>query len=1094
MLRRLNRTEYANAIRDLLALQVEAASLLPPDDSSHGFDNIADVLGGVAVALESYMMAFSCAVTRVLEKVAVLIKLFAMMPMPTRRVYVVFAMAVTASTRRSSSVCASIVHKSSSAVVMAVLLPVVAMPALAQTPYRLALDSYPRTSWTEFESFSLGGVRAITQDGNGYVWLAADVGLVRFDGARFVRWETIGGALPESIVSALYTADDGSVWAGFSGSGGVSRIGEGTVRSYTWRDGMLPGPVSFVHEDGERVLWVGSSFGLARFRRGEWERLDKTHGLPDGPVWDLLEDLEGNLWVTTADSIFRRTKSSHMDKWERVATVSGRGSALVQDGSGAIWIADTAGFRRFRSPEQPVSSRRERTPINMPINSVALFRDRRGYLWIATKEGLLCGLNDEWSAASPFVRLTRKDGLPSDHVLSLFEDREGNIWVGTTGGLSRFSMMSPKQVSRHNAFQGHDVTVVTIDQSGAVWAGTSNGLIRLYKGRVTRFGEREGLPGQYVKALHINQHGTLWVATERGIARLVGNRFLPILEGNTFLKGVSALTTDLEGALWLCDFTGIWVWRDGMLEAVHAEHSRPSSVLVDRKGRVWVGFVTAGVNVYHHRNTVNAYTRDHGLPDAIVTGIHEGSEGVIWITTTKGLVRIKDGRLTSFSGTNGFPDDAVMGLVEDQSGYLWLGTQIGLVRVHPRQFEHATVDPLHRIAYTVLSESDGFENVRWTGAPNSLRDAQGSLWFVTRNGISLVEPAQMGEVHAPNPVRIERVVLDGTASAPSPGMRLRPSVNRVQVDFTSLALVAPSKLQFRYMLEGLDRDWIEAGTQRQAFYTNLQPGSYRLRIATRYLGGEWTTPSYWDFVVLPPIYRTVWFYVVSMLAFATAVYAIWRQRIQRIQKRYALVLGERARIGREIHDTLLQGMVGVALQLEGAAVALESGSSSVRQRIERARDCLEAYTREARTSIWELRSPLLDTHQLPTALRRIGETLINGTGVNFELVIDGEPRRASAMIEQHLLRIAHEAIFNAFRHADATTIRVNLRYESSDIRIRVEDNGHGFDPEGRVNGKPKTLGLMLMRERAEQIGAMYRLVSSAAGTAIDVSVPVTNSL
>ncbi len=943
------------------------------------------------------------------------------------------------------------------------------------------LDSYQRASWSEFDGVSLNDVTAITQDGSGYLWLGTGAGLVRFDGVRFTRWETIGPALPESSVTALRTARDGSLWIGFGNSGGVARISDGQVRTYNWRDGMLQGRVDSLLEDHQGTVWVGGIFGLARLRDQRWERLGSSKGLADGQrALDLFEDAGGSLWVVTSAGLLRR---SHADVFEPDSRLPLRFRAMAEDSHGAIWVSDPKNaFRPLQQAGVSASLPRE-WPRAAATN---LLRDRRGYLWVATGGGLLYVRDQNWSMRPSVVWPASREGV-SDSIQALYEDREGNIWIGTSGGLSRISVMTSRPILAHPEFRNRNVRVVTVDKDGAAWVGTSNGLIRFAGNKSTWYRREDGLPGGSISALHVSREGTLWAATDRGVARLVDRRFVPLPGTENVLNRIVAMTTDADGGLWLCDFTGLYLWKDGALTALQPRMGRPgaSSALADSQGRVWVGFVSGGLSVHQHGATVS-YTSADGLPDAIVSAIYEDRRGVIWVATTRGLARFTDGRFTTLAG-----DIAVTAIAEDDEGYFWLGTRLGLVRTHPAELERIAANPSYRMDYRFLDIFDGFENLIWVGAPTSARAPDGSLWFVSRNGISTVDPHQLQELPAPSPVRIERVTVDDQP-APTPHARVSSSTRRLQVDFTSLSFSAPSKLRFRYMLEGFDPDWTAEGTRRQAFYTNLSPGRYRFRVAARNVGGPWTQPTDWDFLVPTPFYQTRAFYVALITILAALTWMAWRRREVLIRRKYATVLAERARIGREIHDTLLQGMVAVALQLEGALATLDAGSAAAKQSIARARDSLEYYVRETRSSIWELRSPLLETRGLPSALRVMGDTLVEGSGATFGLEIRGEPFKSSGDIEQNLLRIAQEGVSNAVRHAHATHIQVDLEYQTDSILMRVSDDGRGVDGQAEARTASAKWGLRIMRERAEQMRAQFHMTSSSTagtGTRIETIVP-----
>jgi signal transduction histidine kinase len=379
--------------------------------------------------------------------------------------------------------------------------------------------------------------------------------------------------------------------------------------------------------------------------------------------------------------------------------------------------------------------------------------------------------------------------------------------------------------------------------------------------------------------------------------------------------------------------------------------------------------------------------------------------------------------------------------------------------------------------------------VAMAGNPLVTKTRAGMLWFAARGGVLIIDPTRIPETTSP-PVRIERVTADDRLFDTPANLQLPVNTSRMQIDYTSLTFSPASATQFRYKLDGFDRDWVDAGLLRQAFYTNLPPRHYTFRVAASQ-DGVWNEAAHpLEFSVLPAFYQTVWFYVVSSAALLLIVWGAWRWRLLAMRRRYSLVLAERARLGRDIHDTLLQGMVGVALQLHGMSETL-SPEEPLKARLDRARDRLEHYIRETRTTIWDLRSPTLETRDLASALRHAGDTITTGSGVTFELTVTGRPVRCDARVEEHLLRIAHEAIANALRHADPTRISVDLAFDVGTIRLRVMDDGHGFDPADAIHKSTQSWGLTSMRERAQQIGADFRCTSREnGGTEIETVAPL----
>jgi signal transduction histidine kinase len=417
----------------------------------------------------------------------------------------------------------------------------------------------------------------------------------------------------------------------------------------------------------------------------------------------------------------------------------------------------------------------------------------------------------------------------------------------------------------------------------------------------------------------------------------------------------------------------------------------------------------------------------------------------------------------------------------------------GTVRISGDEVAKVAANHSQRLQYRLYDTSDGL-----AGAPlgnvRSARGSDGRLWFVRGGGLTAVDPRHLGPITAPMsaPVRIEAAVANERKLTPDPLTSLPAGTRRLQISYTALALTASNKIRFRYRLDGFDTDWVEAGTRRQAFYTNLSPKNYQFRVEANSEDGTWRpATAAWAFAIQPAFYQTNWFYAASFAVVVLMVAGAWRVRLHRVRREFSLVLAERARLSREIHDTLLQSLVGVALRFDAISNSLDSSSSAARHQLVRIRRHVEAYIREARQSIWDLRSPVLETHDLATALRDFGKRAAAATSVRFTAAVTGTPRRCSAKVENQLLRIGQEAITNAVRHAHATRITLEVRFEEHAVTLRVSDDGRGFEYEYPTHDTENHYGLTTMRERAEELGGRFTLATAVGrGTAVETVVPI----
>jgi len=966
--------------------------------------------------------------------------------------------------------------------------------ALAQSPSLHAVDlrdvltDYTATTWSRKDGL-IGPVWAFAQDANGFLWIGTDSGLVRFDGVRFVSWDDLGGPpLPRLPIRSLYFSPAGSLWAGFGGSGGVARIDNRSVTTYVSTEGTdALGVVTGIVEDKSGSIWASSANGLQRLTDHGWQRLGEKDGLPgDGAAYAFIDRTDG-LWVSTSDGLYRRPRAAE-GTFERIEPSYDPqrtlGLALSQDPSGRIWATDSlVGFRALGEGPPYKGAEGGR--------GYRILHDRDGNLWVATIGQGLWRARHEAGAGDRLTveRTTVLSGLSSDAVRTVFEDRDGNIWAGTTDGADR---LVPHRVTPWATLG----LVNTIDTTpdGRVWAGTADSLVPFSKDASGWHPSDVRVPVRGATAVRGAPNGVLWVTTPTALFRVRGNAVEQVPAPRMpHALAIEALATDTQGEAWIVTNGGeILKTEGGVLrsrdQVPELRGVRTNSALVDRSGHLWVLYATARVGVIGETGQFRTFGQA-GLGSGPHYDMYEDAAGSIWICGTDGLSRFAGDRFEVVGPANGLPAGGVFSITQDDRKDLWLATSSGIIRLDPEEVDRAIKSPQYVMRFWIYDTSDGLAGYPVTiGDRNAVRAADGTVWFVTSRGISVADPRALRGQRPPMLVAIDGARADDVRVD---GNDLRPGTSKLQIDYTAPELTSPLKTRFRYRLEGFDADWVDAGTRREALYTNLAPREYTFRVSVSQDDGRWSdTEATWAFVLHPLFYQTWWFYVLIAASLAGVTWAAWEFRVRRLRRQFAMVLGERVRLSRELHDTLLQSLVGVALEFDAVSKTLESSPATARQRVIRIREQVEEYIREARRSIWSLRSPALETGDLMDALRDAATRAAAGDAVSWSFEQGGERRRISSNLEHQLLRIGQEALLNAARHSGASKIDVGLRYEPDSVVLTIADNGHGFNPDRSQEGTTDHYGLTTMRERAQQAGGRLTISSAPGrGTTVEAVVP-----
>ena len=961
------------------------------------------------------------------------------------------------------------------------------------------LADYTITSWTQKDGLPANGIYALAQDADGYLWVGTASGLVRFDGIRFVRPPAFSSdELNRRSIRALHHAHDGSMWFGLGERGGVGHVEQGRLRLFGEADGLAPAPVSAIAEDQSGTLWIASDDGLF-FKASTAMKWERPRGLA-GPVYSVFVDRRGDVLAGGDAGVFRldvHTRSFTMIEPSLVnerpvneQLVTRQPRTIVEDDGDQLWVTDqVSGFRRVGDP--PTSP--DTTEWG---RGYRLLFDRDRNFWVGTMGQGLWRVRRKPGAVSKVERATSLTGLPSDGVFVMIQDRDGNIWAGTSEGLSRLTPRRITQITNFGLVTGIDVT-----PAGDIWIGAIDELVK-FSADTDSAAAHVPLRGARLHAIHVDEHGTLWAATDRGILRVSTGRVTgePLVE-TASLHDVDSITSDTHGGVFVHDGKArrLLDIRGGRLSPVETpaavQAGRIAMLYTDRERRIWVPYVDGRLLVIRPDGAQQIFTKADGLDVGVMRQIYEDDQHDLWVAGSDGLGRFVTSHFETIGRRSGSPLDNLTAIVTDDARGMWIGTGSGILHFAKREDLVAHSGATHDADYEAYDRSDGLGGLplAWSNSRRVIRTADGRLWFVTSRGLTIVDPHSIQKPRQAGAVRIEGLTADDRVLEATQNLELPSKTSRVDIAYTRIELTTPLRTRFRYRLEGFDGDWIDADSRRQAFYTNLPPRRYRFRVMAANLDGDWTGPeAALEFAIKPRFYQTVWFLGVGVVVLGLAVASGWQLRLRQVRRQFSMLLGERARLSREVHDTLLQSLVGLALQFDALASDVEPSSATTKEQIVRMRKQVEEHIREARQSIQDLRSPTLERADLPTALRRAGEQTAVSAETQFDVTVVGDPVRYSRKIEEQLFRIGQEAVLNATRHAEAAHIHMTLDYGTDRVRLTVIDDGRGFDV-GHVNGNGNGhYGLVSMRERAEDVGGRLDIHSRpGAGTEVVALIPVS---
>jgi PAS domain S-box-containing protein len=767
--------------------------------------------------------------------------------------------------------------------------------ASAQTLTPLTLDphkaitQYSHDIWNYDDGLPQSVVQAIVQTPDGYLWLGLEEGLVRFDGVQFTHFHKGNTeAFTYNDVPVLFVDRAGNLWIGSDG-GGLLCFKEGRFIAYTTKDGLAGDVVESIYEDRRGSLWIGTNHGLSQWRDGQFT----THtSLAQHVVLSLCEDRAGNLWIGTDGGGLHCYNEGRLKIYTAKDGLANDAVwTIYEDKTGRLWIGTNGGL--YYLYEEKLT--RYTTKDGLASNVVrAIVEDRalpQGGIWIGTRGG---GIN-RWREGR-FTTFSTKQGLSNDFIDALYEDHEGSLWIGTYGGgLNRLRDGKFTNYSMHDGLSSNMVWTVYEDKAGSLWCGTDQGLNRFKDGKFTIFTTPQNNGPTVVTALGEDRAGNLWIGTAReGLYRLRQNNWTRFTTQNGLSNNaVRSVLEDRQGRLWIGTDRGLNLFRNETFQIYTTKDGLSSDQIrylhEDKAGALWIGTRTGGLNRLKD-GQFTIYTKRDGLSSDLIRPIYEDENGVLWIGTNGGgLNRFQDGTFTCYTIKDGLFDDSIFQIFEDARANLWMSCNNGIFRVSKQELNDFAEGKIKTITSVVYGKADGMKTNECNGGsqPAGWKTRDSKLWFPTIAGAAMIDPDNLKTNPLPPPVVVENIVVDHHLPFPADDQLQLPAGSRnLEFHYTGLSFLAPQKVQFKYQLGGYDDDWIDAGTRRTAFYTNIPPGNYTFRVMACNNDGVWNRDGATVRFSLQPYWYQTWlFYFFCLLAFISISAGAYRYHVRQIRQR-----------------------------------------------------------------------------------------------------------------------------------------------------------------------------------------------------------------
>src|SRR5271157_2034999 len=869
------------------------------------------------------------------------------------------------------------------------------------------LTQYMHTSWRIQDGSAPVGIEAISQTLDGYLWLSSDSqGLYRFDGVRFLPWTLSPNGKTINTIVKVYGDHAGGLWA--LGEREIVHLKGGVVTSHFDLDGLQE--FQQISEDPDGSLWVvrrrvaASDPPLCRITDGAVKCFGKSDGIPISPLDSLLADGKGGFWLGGQTTlVYWHDGVSETYPIEALNSNTGQLGivSLARGRDGGLWVgmmAEGRGLGLGRLIGGIVKPFVTPTFDGSKVVVMAMISDHDGNLWVGTIGKGIFRIHDD-----VVDHYQQTDGLSSDSVLALFEDREGIVWAVTSNGIDSFRDPGVTTFSAREGLGADAATGVLASRDGTIWVANAGSLDQIKDGTVSSIRTGSGLPGHQVTSLLEDHAGNLWVGVDDGLYLFKNGRFYRLLEPNHKPLGlVVGITEDVDGNIWAECFSNprkLVRIRDFQVREEFPASQIPTgrTLAPDPHGGIWIGTLKGELALFRHGALEKFSLYPKGNP--VTHKIIANADGSVFAASEDGLVGLRQGKVQRMTTENGMPCNSVISFIEDKGQRWWLYTGCGVVVLPDSELQRWWAKPEAVVQTRLFDVLDGAQ----PNAPffNSAAYSQdGRVWFANGVVVQMLDPSSLSQKALPAQAYIESLVADRKEFAATENLKLSPHPRDLQIDYTSPTLLIPQKVKFRYRLDGYDRDWKDAGTRRQAFYTDLPPGKYSFRVIASNSDGVWNeSAASLDFSVAPAYYQTNWFRALCACIFLALLWAAYQWRVRQLHHQFDMTLearvGERTRIARDLHDTLLQSAHGLLLRFQTVSQLLPDRPMEAKDKLDNAIDQTADFITEARDEVQGLRDSTVQSNDLALAISTLGQELGTDSANHrsaFRVAVEGEVR------------------------------------------------------------------------------------------------------
>ncbi len=975
--------------------------------------------------------------------------------------------------------------------------------AILQTTNFAKSDKFTFQSWGIDEGLPTNRIMNIATDQNGFLWLATDNGLVRFDGFEFTTFNSSNSSLiRDNYISNIFYDNGGNIC--FTASKNyIIKHSKGILEAI-YPDSSLTKNIYFKNVIRfENKLWVINFEGIYLLSDNKIKIQENFYGTKSNNISQFAIDKHGSLWIVIKnDGVYKYVNGSFQKYFSGYYFANKVINRILFDSKNRIWLGSKEGIISF-----DLNNPQNFTPIYYFPNKLLrdLAEDKEGNIWIATSRNGLFILTED----NKIITITKQTGLSDDSITSL-KIVDDNIWVSTlNGGLNFITTTNLKVIDKSNGLTSSYVNSFFIDEDNTILLGTNKGIFRTgISNDFEKANKLNFLRDKHIYAINRDKKGNLLVGTRLfGMYIISNNKIVHNYNKISKLKSnfVRAIFVDVDNTIYVgTNAGGVTIITENSITNITTKDGLSNELIAfihkAKDGKLWVGTSGGGVNILSNNKVVKVIDKTNGLKGNIISSIYEDEFGVIWLSTNGGgLSRISNNNISNFTTDDGLYSNKLLNIVCDENNIFWFTTPYGIFSIKKNEIEGYLDGKLKTISYNLYGETDGMPIERCTGSSpqTAIISNSGILFAATAKGAVLVDTKNITPLKNNTSLIIDKITVNDKIINPKKYLELQPNPQKIEFSFSAINYKNPRHIKLYYKLNDIDSDWREANQSRSVSYSYLPFGQYTFEVKTSTVDkNQKSIHAKVSINIIPQFWERLWVQITLFLLFVLIVIVVtkfvnalkFKRKLKILELEKALE-NERIRISKDMHDEVGANLTKMSLLSEIAKKNIEN-RKELKSYLNQITNTGVEVASSLDELVWTVNPKNDKLDRMIFYIIQFAEDFLSSTSIKFHFSIpdDIPDRYLSAEIRHNIFSVIKEAINNSIKYANCTEIKLLFSLRKNKLIVNISDNGIGCDFESIGSFSN---GLNNMKSRIESVNGKIILSNSdIGGVEVFISVDI----